>query len=141
MSEQSFYQTDRGVTHGVTHHSPGDVFIGNASLDKAFEQTGGKSSDGEVLYKKATQKEYLEFVKTRDGQVADGSPVAIVGFAPTGEDSLTEAQIGRTADAQAGKAQDGDPIPPTSPEAARRAGVDEAEQPVEKVQRKAATTS
>lgn len=138
----NYYKAVGGITDGISHYSEGEVFAGTETLDAHFEETGGKSGD-RVLYEKSDRKAYDEFTASREnGGNISGSPEGVVGFAPTGEDSLVETQKSEggdllEADPQAGKPEDGEPIPPSSPEAERRLAVvtgDESagEQKVEK---------
>lgn len=137
MAEVTYYKAVKGVTHGMTYYEPGVVFAGDEVLDEQFSATGGKTLDGEVLYEKASRSDYEDYLRSVDHSLVDGAPKNVVGFEATGENSLVDSQVAEVkddgervlveADEQTGKAEDGDPIPPDSAEAARRLGApDEA---------------
>lgn len=132
MADTKYYRAVAGVTHGLSYYSAGSVFVGDDDLNAAFEATGGKTSDGDVLYEAASKSDYDSYKADRDVLV-DGSPRGIVGFEPVGDAAMAESQVASVdddgkvtlveADAEAGKPSDGDPLPPSSPEAERRAAV------------------
>lgn len=124
----TYYRAVDGITDGMTFYERDTVFVGTETLNAHFAETGGKQGD-RVLYEKTDKKAYDAYMADRGDALVDGSPRGVVGYEPTGEDSLAESQTdddGETvkADPQAAKPEDGDPLPPDSAEAARRAGLD-----------------
>lgn len=123
----TYYKAVDGITDGMTFYERDRVFVGNENLDSHFEETKGKQGD-RVLYEKVDKKAYDEYVASTEDALVDGTPRSVVGFEPTGEESLVDSQTddggdALTADKQAGKPEDGDPVDPDSAEAARRAGL------------------
>lgn len=124
----TYYKAVGGITDGMAYHGSGEVFVGSEALDQHFEDTEGKQGDV-LLYEKVDRAAYVEYLDGLDHSLVDGSPRNVVGFEPTGEDSLVAEQKAGVepdadplkADEQAGKPEDGEPIPFDSAEAERRA--------------------
>lgn len=124
----TYYKAVDGITDGMTFYERDRVFVGNENLDAHYEETKGKQGD-RVLYVKVDKKAYDTYVEQSQDALVDGTPRSVVGFEPTGEDSLVDSQTNDDGDAldadkQAGKPEDGDPLEADSAEAARRAGLD-----------------
>lgn len=120
---QTYYKAEGGILHGMTHYTNGAVFAADETIDAHFARTGGKSSDGSVLYTKASQKDYDAYQESL-GTAMNGAPAGVVGFDSTGEDSLVESQTGddgKPVEAAKVVPTDGDPVPALHPEAERRA--------------------
>lgn len=123
---KSFYKAVGGITDGMAFHGAGEVFVGSEALDSHFEDYEGKNGDV-VLYEKADKAAYDKYVAEIDHRLVDGTPRGVVGFEPSGEDSIVSTQrvAGSEdlleADPETGKPGEGDPIALDSAEAERRA--------------------
>jgi hypothetical protein len=124
---KNFYKAVGGITDGMSFHGAGEVFVGSEAIDSHFEDTSGKSGD-DVLYEKVDRAAFDKYMAGVNHALVDGAPRGVVGFEPSGEDSIVSTQhvdgVNDSdllkADPETGKPSDGDPLAFDSAEAERR---------------------